>query len=87
MSSADYGIRKQHPLLYEVALKNFQTEPADAIYFGDNLEYDIKTAQNAGLVAAWYNKKSIENETQIIPDLAFTDWSSITLAELRRVMD
>ena len=86
MSSADYGIRKQHPMLCETALSALSAEPGEAVFIGDHLMYDIQTAQTAGLATAWYNRKAIENETNVKPDYEFHDWAALNVQYLANVL-
>jgi putative hydrolase of the HAD superfamily len=66
MSSADYGIRKPHEYIFRIAIKKMGLEPSDIWFIGDNVEYDIRGALNAGLYPVWYNWRnesvSMDNE-------------------------
>ena len=85
ISSADYGIRKQHPLLFHIALSKLGLPKENVIFIGDSLEYDIKTAQTAGLAAVWYNQKKLPRSDTISPDYAVEAWDAIDLAKLKPV--
>lgn len=41
---------------------------ADSIIIGDSLSSDIKGGKNCGIKTVWFNKNTIKNETDIIPD-------------------
>ena len=56
MSSADYWVRKPHPLLLETAAAKLGFKPADLWYVGNSPQYDIAAAHNAGMGAIWYNR-------------------------------
>ena len=56
MSSADYWVRKPHPLILETAAAKLGVKPADAWYIGNTPQYDIAGAHNAGMGAVWYNR-------------------------------
>lgn len=56
MSSADYWVRKPHPLLLETAAAKLGFTPADIWYVGNSPQYDIAAAHNAGMGAVWYNR-------------------------------
>lgn len=56
MSSADYWVRKPHPLILETAAAKLGVNPADAWYVGNTPQYDIAGAHNAGMGAVWYNR-------------------------------
>ncbi len=55
VSSADYGVRKPDPLIFEVALRRLGVSPAEAWFAGDNVEFDIEGAWSAGLLPIAYN--------------------------------
>ena len=74
MSSADYAMRKPHPLLFEVAIARLNTRADQAWYCGNSPEYDIKGARAAGLWSIWYNRqRSISDGT--LPDVEVHNWS------------
>lgn len=54
MASADYGIRKPDPLLYEIALQRMHLPPAAAWYAGNMTTVDCTGAAAAGLRPLWY---------------------------------
>ena len=56
MSSADYWVRKPHPLILETAAAKLGVKPSDAWYIGNTPQYDIAGAHNAGMGAVWYNR-------------------------------
>lgn len=56
MSSADYWVRKPHPLILETAASKLGLKPADVWYVGNAPQYDIAGAHNAGMGAVWYNR-------------------------------
>ncbi len=56
MSSADYWVRKPHPLILETAAAKLRIKPADVWYVGNTPQYDIAGAHNAGMGAVWYNR-------------------------------
>jgi putative hydrolase of the HAD superfamily len=49
ISSADYGIRKPDPIIFEVALARLGVDAASAWFAGDNIGYDIVGARSAGI--------------------------------------
>ena len=77
MSSADYAMRKPHPLLFEVAIARLNVRTDQAWYCGNSQEYDIKGASAAGLWSIWYNRqRSISDGT--LPDVEVHNWSEFT---------
>jgi putative hydrolase of the HAD superfamily len=49
ISSADYIVRKPHPVIFEIALRRLGVEPDQAWFAGDNVTYDIEGAAGAGI--------------------------------------
>ena len=77
VASADYGIRKPHPLIFSAALARLDL-PAKLVWFaGDKLEYDIKGANDAGLFSVWYNRKN-GKRTKERPALEISCWDQLT---------
>lgn len=84
MASADYGIRKPDPLLYEIALKRMNLQPAEAWYIGNFVDVDCAGAASAGMVPVWYaadDMKSgrFEAESEKLPQgsLVLPAWSDL----------
>ncbi|HEY90751.1 MAG TPA: HAD family hydrolase [Dehalococcoidia bacterium] len=63
VSSADYGFRKPHYRIFQVAIRKMDLEPQDIWFVGDTLAYDIKGAINSGLYPVWYNPQGNPNDT------------------------
>ncbi len=59
VSSADYGIRKPHPMLFDIAVRKIGLEPEDIWYAGDKPQYDVIGASRAGLFPVWYNPGNV----------------------------
>lgn len=74
LSSADYGIRKPHPLLFELALHRLGLKSQSVWFVGDKLETDIAGAKQVGLYAIWYNRHRLSHQ-MIVPDVEVPDWS------------
>ena len=62
ISSADYGFRKPHYRIFQVAVRKMGLEPQDIWFAGDKLEYDIRGAVDSGLQPVWYNPHGKSNE-------------------------
>jgi HAD superfamily hydrolase (TIGR01549 family) len=58
VTSADYGVRKLHPFIFNVAVKKTGMNPADIWFVGDTPGHDIKGALNAGLYPVWLNRRN-----------------------------
>ncbi|WP_457809254.1 HAD family hydrolase [Kushneria sp. EE4] len=51
--SADLGIAKPDPRMFEIAADVLQVVPAQALHIGDDWQLDVQGALSAGLKAAW----------------------------------
>jgi putative hydrolase of the HAD superfamily len=58
LTSADYGIRKPHKYIFQVAIKKMKLFPSEIWFVGDTLDYDIKGALDAGMYPVWYNRRN-----------------------------
>ena len=56
ISSAEYWVRKPHPLLLQTAAAKLGLKPSDVWYVGNTPQDDIAGAHNAGMGAIWYNR-------------------------------
>jgi putative hydrolase of the HAD superfamily len=59
--SAEIGVGKPDPRIFEAALASLELAPNDAVMIGDSLARDIAGAQAAGLRAIWIDRASREN--------------------------
>ncbi len=57
ISSADYGVRKPDPLIFEAALRRLGTQAARTWFVGDHVGYDILGASGAGLFPIAYGSR------------------------------
>ncbi len=62
ISSIDYGFRKPHKRLFQIAVRKMNLEPQDIWFVGDKLEYDIRGAIDYGLYPVWYNPENKPRE-------------------------
>jgi putative hydrolase of the HAD superfamily len=62
ISSIDYGFRKPHKRLFQIAVRKMNLEPQDIWFVGDKLEYDIRGAIDSGLYPVWYNPEEKPGE-------------------------
>lgn len=84
MASADYGIRKPDPLLFEIALRRMEVRPEEAWYIGNAVPIDCAGAAAAGMVPVWYAADDIrrgryESEAAGLPAGALTirEWGDL----------
>ncbi len=57
ISSADYGVRKPDPLIFEVALRRLGFDAGRVWFAGDNVGYDIIGARQAGIFPVAFNPR------------------------------
>ena len=76
MSSADYGLRKPHPLLFQTAAYRLGFTPSEIWFVGDALETDIAGAIGAGMTAIWYNPRR-SPQGEIPPHAESHEWEEI----------
>ena len=62
ISSADYGVRKPHPRIFDIAARKIGLEPCDIWFAGDKPKFDVKGAINAGMYPVWYNKLNLPSD-------------------------
>jgi HAD-superfamily hydrolase, subfamily IIIA len=80
--SADVGVRKPAPRIFELALKQMALQPQQAIMVGDTLGADILGARNAGLSSVWITRRADSpdnraHEDTILPDAAIANLSEL----------
>jgi putative hydrolase of the HAD superfamily len=78
--SAELGVGKPDPRIFEAALAALDLAPADAVMVGDSLARDVAGAHAAGLRAIWLDRGSRENVPEPAP---VPDARVIALKELR----
>jgi putative hydrolase of the HAD superfamily len=54
--SADRGIEKPRPEIFELALATLGTDPARALHVGDSRTADVAGARTAGMTAVWLDR-------------------------------
>jgi putative hydrolase of the HAD superfamily len=54
ITSSNYIFRKPNKRIFDLALKKDGLEPDEVWYMGDQYEWDVKGALNAGLLPVWY---------------------------------
>ncbi len=69
--SSEMPFRKPHPSIFEAAVGFLGLEAKDILYVGDQLRNDVAGAQNAGMQAAWINRKGQTRGQQDHPDYEF----------------
>lgn len=80
--SADVGVRKPHPRIFEISLDSMNIRPKEAVMVGDSLNADILGANNIGMASIWITRRAdpVENDkfrARVYPEEVVT-----TLSEL-----
>jgi putative hydrolase of the HAD superfamily len=57
--SAEVGLRKPHPGIFQIALDHFKVRPEEAVMVGDTLGADILGANNLGIASVWINRRAV----------------------------
>jgi len=85
LTSAACSYRKPHPRIFELALSNWYCPPNEAVMIGDNLDADIRGAQEVGLYGVWISRRAnpdMEKQEQVQPDASIS-----SLTELPALLD
>lgn len=64
--------------IFKVALEKMNVSPNESIMVGDNLNSDIKPAQELGIHTIWFNNSSNESSTEIIPNAVISNLAELT---------
>ena len=75
LTSAECGIRKPNPRIFDIALERLNISPQDAVMVGDKLGADILGARNAGIYSIWVTRRADipanrDHEDTIKPDVS-----------------
>ena len=84
LSSCDYGFRKPHRLLFDVALSKAGLSPADVWFCGDTVSADLVGANNVGMFPVWYESElpcayypNRHDNAPPFPHLHINNWSEM----------
>ena len=75
MVSAEYAVRKPHPLLFETAAARLGVKPGDIWFVGDRLDTDVAGAKAAGMTAVWFCPSTSERLHSA--DVTATGWADL----------
>jgi FMN phosphatase YigB (HAD superfamily) len=65
--SADVGLRKPNPLIFEKLMKMLNLEPRDILFVGDTPHDDVRGSKQLGMHAAWIRRPNKEMPDDIPP--------------------
>jgi putative hydrolase of the HAD superfamily len=83
LTSAACSYRKPHPRIFELALSNWYCPPNEAVMVGDNLDADIRGAQEVGIYGVWINRRAspdMETQEGVQPDASLSSLSELPSA-------
>lgn len=63
--SENVGVNKPNPQIFDYALRNGAAEVGHSIMIGDNLDADVRGAQNFGMDAIFFNAIAAEKPTDV----------------------
>ncbi|MDD1769753.1 MAG: HAD family hydrolase, partial [Methanomassiliicoccales archaeon] len=75
--STDVGIRKPNPEIFRMALLHVGAEPEEAVFVGNNLQADIKGAQNVGMRAVLKRSGFYTHDETIVPNARISSWNEL----------
>ncbi|MCL2007659.1 MAG: HAD family hydrolase [Treponema sp.] len=82
LSSEETGFLKPHPAPFLELAKRMETEPADILYVGNSIPYDVEGARNAGMKAAlirpWWKKQSLKGLGKDFSCFVFNDYRQLS---------
>jgi putative hydrolase of the HAD superfamily len=67
VTSQDTGFSKPHPGIFQAALKQAGVEPSEAIYVGDQYQYDVVGANGAGMLGILLDRSGYAEEAADSP--------------------
>lgn len=63
MSSADYGLKKPSPVMFQSCLRRLKTRPDNVWFVGDSVKHDIEGAKAAGIHPVLYDPRADSAKT------------------------
>lgn len=66
--SEEVGHRKPDKIIFDIAVDELDIKAEEVLFIGDNLVWDVKGSQEAGMNGVWFNPLGVSNDTDIMPD-------------------
>lgn len=85
--SADVGIRKPHPRIFQMAFDHFRVEAGRAVMIGDTLGADVLGARNVSMASVWITRRADTPDNRAHRDTLRPDAEISTLAELPPLLE
>jgi len=81
--SAEVGLRKPNPRIYQRMLEMLQLEPHEVLFVGDTPRYDVLGAYQAGMRTVWLN----DRKDPLTPEIPTPDHILKELSELPALLE
>ena len=85
--SADVGIRKPHPRIFELALSYWGIQSRQAVMVGDTLGADVLGAINVNMPSVWFTRRADTPDNRAQTDIIQPDAVIRDLSELPELLD
>lgn len=85
--SAEVGVRKPHPRIFQLALDYFGVSPAEAVMVGDTLGADILGANQVGMRSIWITRRADTPDNRDHLDTIQPSATVATLAEIPPLLE
>ena len=86
VASAEMGVAKPDPLIFEKALELAGCQPCDSVMVGDRLDNDIRPAKELGMRTVWI-RKGLSKYQPVSLGKNVADWIIVNLSDLKRVFE
>ena len=76
LSSADLGIKKPDPRIFQTALDHLGNSVEDVVFIGDNLNADVEGSASMGMTPIWFGEHALSSKY-----LTLAQWSEFRVRE------
>jgi HAD superfamily hydrolase (TIGR01662 family) len=80
--SAQVGVRKPNPAIFQLALDYFKVSSENVVMVGDTLGADVLGAQNAGIASIWISRRAERSDNRAHEDTIQPNAVITSLSEL-----
>lgn len=85
-ASAELGVAKPNPLIFEKALELAGCQPCDSVMVGDRLDNDIRPAKALGMRTVWI-RKGLSKHQPVNLGENVADWVIDNLSDLKEIFE
>ena len=85
-ASAELGVAKPDPLIFEKALELAGCQPCDSVMVGDRLDNDIRPAKELGMRTVWI-RKGLSKHQPVALGKNVADWIIENLSDLKAIFE